>query len=123
MPDVHILINSPFSFYTLLPYMPDKRNDPSTFIVLPSTNSSLRSHFLFSQNNIAENEIEAHMGMFEASTNDSYYGLGLETAKIIREAISTSRGVATVESAPQDVHGTEEKEGNPDRSEGNLVDI
>lgn len=63
------------------------------------------------------------MGMFEASTNDSYYGLGLETAKIIREAVSTSRGVATIESAPQDIHGTEEQEGIPDQSKGNLVDI
>ena len=32
------------------------------------------------------------MGMFEPSTNDSYYGLGLETVKIIREAVARSRG-------------------------------
>lgn len=34
--------------------------------------------------------------MFEPSTNDGYYELGLETAKLIREAVGMSRGTATV---------------------------
>ncbi|KAL5507804.1 hypothetical protein ACEPAH_5422 [Sanghuangporus vaninii] len=96
------------NFYTLLPYHPGKREEQSTFIILPSANSPLRSHFLFSQNNLADNEIEAHMGMFEPATNDSYYGLGLEMAKIIREAMASSRGVVSQESAPGDVNGSTE---------------
>ena len=72
---------------------------------------------------MADNEIEAHMGMFEPSTNDSYYGLGLETAKIIREAINASRGVATNESGPSDVHGSKESESKASQPERNLVDI
>ena len=96
------------SFYTLLPAMPGTRSEESTFVILPPAKSLLRSRFLFSQNNIADNEIEAHMGMFEPSTNDSYYALGLETAKIIREAIATSRGVESNEGEPTNVHGTEE---------------
>lgn len=31
--------------------------------------------------------------MFGAKTNDGYYGLGLETSKIIREAINIGRGL------------------------------
>lgn len=111
------------NFYTLLPYMPGKRDEQGTFIILPPPDSAIRSHFLFSQNNVADNEIEAHMGMFESSTNDSYYGLGLETAKIIREAINSSRGVATNESAPGDVHGSKESENNTSQPQSNLVDV
>ena len=101
------------SFYTLLPYMPGKREEQSTFVILPSRDSPLRERFLFSQNNLADNEIEAHMGMFEPSTNDSYYGLGLETAKIIREAVASSRGVVAHESGPGDLHGAEEQRSSP----------
>lgn len=38
--------------------------------------------------------------MFEPGTNDSYYQLGLEVAKIIREAIAHSRGLITTEGEP-----------------------
>jgi len=31
--------------------------------------------------------------MFAAKTNDGYYGLGLETSKIIREAVNIGRGL------------------------------
>ena len=96
------------SFYTLLPPVPGTRNEESTFIVLPPVKSPLRSRFLFSQNNIADNEIDAHMGMFEPSTNDSYYALGLETAKIIKDAVAISRGQPATEGQPTDVHGSQE---------------
>ena len=32
--------------------------------------------------------MQAHTGMFKASTNDGYYELGLETMKLIKEAIA-----------------------------------
>ena len=59
------------------------------------SDSSLRSRFVVCQNNLADNEIDAHVGMFEPGTNDSYYNLGLETAKVIRDAIAISRAVPT----------------------------
>lgn len=54
------------------------------------------------------------MGMFEPGTNDSYYALGLETAKIIREAVATSRGLQSNEGQPTDVHGSQEGRQNAD---------
>lgn len=48
------------------------------------------------------------MGMFGPSTNDSYYALGLETAKMIRDAVAISRGQLTSEGQPNDVHGSRE---------------
>ncbi|EEB86760.1 hypothetical protein MPER_16165, partial [Moniliophthora perniciosa FA553] len=33
-------------------------------------------------------EVQAHTGMFAANTNDGYYNLGLETARLIRDALT-----------------------------------
>lgn len=44
-------------------------------------------------NGLAPDELQAHTGMFAAKTNDGYYGLGLETSKIIREAVNIGRGL------------------------------
>ena len=71
---------------------------------------------------MAEDEVEAHTGMFEPSTNDSYYALGLETAKIIREALSASHGVTSDEGAPHGVNGNQDVPTNQS-AEGNLVDL
>jgi hypothetical protein len=45
------------------------------------------------RNTLATDEIQAHVGMFGAASNDGYYHLGLETAKYIREAVLIARGV------------------------------
>ncbi|THH04039.1 hypothetical protein EW146_g10285 [Bondarzewia mesenterica] len=45
------------------------------------------SIFLEARNGVAADEVQAHIGMFGASTNDGYYELGLMTAGLIREAI------------------------------------
>lgn len=55
-------------------------------------------HFLKAPNGLASDEIQAHTGMFEAKTNDGYYQLGLETSRVIREAIMLARGVVEAES-------------------------
>ncbi|KAH8118775.1 hypothetical protein DFH11DRAFT_699520 [Phellopilus nigrolimitatus] len=109
-------------FYTLLPAKPPNRLDSCTFVVLPPISSPLHAHFLFAQNNIAESEIDAHTGMFEASTNDSYYGLGLETARIIREAVASSRGVVTDEPGPDNIQVRQQKVDDK-ASDENLVDV
>ncbi|THH05087.1 hypothetical protein EW145_g5051 [Phellinidium pouzarii] len=95
-------------FYTLLPAKPPDYSNPRTFIVLPPKNSPLNSYFLFVQNNLAEDEVQAHTGMFEPGTNDGYYGLGLEVAKIVREAVASSRGEITKEFSPDNVRVRED---------------
>jgi hypothetical protein len=45
------------------------------------------------KNSLALDELQAHTGMFGPKTNDGYYELGLETAKIIRESVMLCRGV------------------------------
>lgn len=47
---------------------------------------------MLANNAIADNEIEGHTGMFSASTNDGYYQLGLMSAKLIRDAVMSSKG-------------------------------
>jgi len=61
--------------------------------VLPQINSPVYPRFIEARNGIALDELQAHTGMFGAKTNDGYYDLGLETAKLIREAITHSKGV------------------------------
>ena len=74
------------------------------------------------ENYIAEDEISAHTGMFEAATNNSYYGLGLEVAKIIREAITTSRGNLTNEPSPQSIEATH-RDGHDNAQSDNLINF
>ncbi len=42
-------------------------------------------------NTLAENEVRAHVTMFEPTRNDGYYQLGLEAAAVIRHAITNGR--------------------------------
>ena len=84
------------SFYTLLPPRLPEFPTPRSFIILPPAQSPLRAYFQPAPNARAADEVDAHMNMFDPRTNDSYYALGLETAKIIREAIDASR-IGTVE--------------------------
>jgi hypothetical protein len=74
------------SFYTYLPKKPSQSR-PRTFIVLPYQSDEVAAHFIAAHNDKAENEIEAHIGMFGAKTNPGYYELGLKTAHLIREAV------------------------------------
>jgi hypothetical protein len=80
--------------------------DHRTFIILPQrkftfsvpNEGDVADHFVKAPNGLANDEIQAHTGMFEAKTNDGYYQLGLETARVIREAVMLTRGVVEAES-------------------------
>jgi len=80
------------NFYTLLPPKDLSLTGPRTFILLPDADSPSASEFVAAQNYLAEDEIQAHMHMFAAKTNDGYYALGLATMKVIEEALLTARG-------------------------------
>ena len=80
-------------FYTVLPPSPPVYQSLRTFIILPPKTSKSISHFSPSSNGLAPDELQAHTGMFSAKTNDGYYMLGLETSKIIREAVNIGRGL------------------------------
>jgi len=90
----------------MLPANPPSFMDHRTFIVLPKRKFSfslpskddVADHFLTAPNGLANDEIQAHTGMFEAKTNDGYYQLGLETSRVIREAVMLARGVVEAES-------------------------
>ncbi|PCH41511.1 hypothetical protein WOLCODRAFT_69898 [Wolfiporia cocos MD-104 SS10] len=78
------------TFYTFLPPAPPSHPSPRTFIVLPKT-PQLAQHFIQAPNELATDEVHAHTGMFDIKTNDGYYEIGLTTAQLIREVVSTSR--------------------------------
>jgi len=90
----------------MLPANPPSFMDHRTFIILPKRKISfvvpnagdVADHFLTAPNGLASDEIQAHTGMFEAKTNDGYYQLGLETSRLIREAVMLARGVVEAES-------------------------
>ncbi|KAI6163078.1 hypothetical protein EDD17DRAFT_1776250 [Pisolithus thermaeus] len=83
-------------FYVLLPPSPPSFPSPRTFVVLPPRSSPAFPNYIISRNSVASDEVEAHMGMFEPTQNDGYYELGLETARIIREAAARSGMHSTV---------------------------
>lgn len=81
------------SFYTLLPPAPPSFSSPRTFAILPQRTSRIAAHFIPARNNQAADEVQAHTNMFNPRSNDGYYQLGLDTAKIIREAVMSARGI------------------------------
>lgn len=79
--------------YTSLPPKSTEHPKARTFVLLPSAQDKSVGFFSPNHNKLAEDEISAHTGMFQASSNDGYYELGLGSAKIIREAVAVSRGI------------------------------
>ncbi|KAG5653022.1 hypothetical protein H0H81_002644 [Sphagnurus paluster] len=77
-------------FYTYIPPKPPF-SEARMFIVLPKRVSPQFPYFLRANNSLAPDELQAHTGMFGAKTNDGYYGLGLATAKLIRESLQSAR--------------------------------
>ncbi|KAH9912620.1 uncharacterized protein BXZ73DRAFT_56148, partial [Epithele typhae] len=75
------------TFFTLLPPRPPNSPEARTFTLLPPPRSVAASYFAPNTNTLAEDEIQAHTGMFGTQTNDGYYELGLSSAKLIREAV------------------------------------
>ncbi|KAL0573967.1 hypothetical protein V5O48_007982 [Marasmius crinis-equi] len=105
------------TFYTFLPALPLVHNLDRTFMIIPKGNPKIQSRFLRAENNIAADEVKAHVGMFAANTNDGYYNLGLETARLIQEAL-VSKG-EMVEAGPiaQDVEEMSEPQSAAPASE------
>ena len=80
-------------FYTLIPPAPPAHVSPRTFCLLPESSSDAFQCFVPAHNALAENEVRAHVSMFEPTKNDGYYQLGLEAAAVIRQAIANRRPV------------------------------
>jgi hypothetical protein len=87
--------SAPYRLYANLPPKLPEFLTSRTFIVLPKYGSRSKDHFLPANNRIAPDEINAHTGIFSATTNDGYYQLGLTSVKIIQDALMTSRGHVT----------------------------
>ena len=85
-----------------MPSKPPANLPPRTFCLLPEPSSDAIQHFVPAPNTLAENEVRAHVGMFQPAKNDGYYQLGLEAAAVIRQAIANGRPVVAVESAIDD---------------------
>ncbi|KAF8605249.1 hypothetical protein BDV93DRAFT_490531 [Ceratobasidium sp. AG-I] len=93
------------NYYTVIP--PSKKYPRErTFIILPPKTSlaARESTFIPAPNALAADEIAAHMGMFEAQTNDGYYSLGLRAAESVCAAVAIGREVGArwegIEGAP-----------------------
>ncbi|KAF8663438.1 hypothetical protein AX16_001008 [Volvariella volvacea WC 439] len=69
-------------FYAYLP-----SSTPGTFIKLPDAINPAYRHFCMARNNKPVNETEAHMSMFQESTNDGYHQLSVDTIKVIQRAL------------------------------------
>ena len=80
-------------FYTVLPPTPPAHLRSRTFCTLPETSSSAFQHFVPAPNTLAEDEVRAHVSMFDPGKNDGYYQLGLEAAAMIRRSIEDKRAV------------------------------
>jgi hypothetical protein len=80
-------------FYALIPPSPPANLSPRTFCLLPEPSSDAFQRFVPALNTLAEDEVRAHVGMFDPTKNDGYYQLGLEAAAVIRQAIANGRPV------------------------------
>ncbi|WWC70424.1 uncharacterized protein I206_104375 [Kwoniella pini CBS 10737] len=75
------------NFYTHLPPNPPTQLVSRTFAILPPMTHPLYKYFNAASNNLAKDEVSAHMGMFNPKTNDGFYDLGLEVVRAIGEKI------------------------------------
>ncbi|KAJ1308952.1 hypothetical protein OPQ81_004635 [Rhizoctonia solani] len=85
------------SFHNYYTVIPPTRKYPSerTFIILPPRTSlaAQKKVFIPARNALAADEIAAHIGMFEAQTNDGYYSLGLRAAESACTAVTIGREI------------------------------
>ncbi|KAG9127836.1 hypothetical protein FRC07_008479 [Ceratobasidium sp. 392] len=80
------------NYYTVIP--PSKKHPRErTFIILPPKSSlaAKKGAFIPAHNALAADEIAAHVGMFEAQSNDGYYNLGLRAAENVCGAVAIAR--------------------------------
>ncbi|KAI8149304.1 hypothetical protein BJV82DRAFT_587442 [Fennellomyces sp. T-0311] len=72
-------------FYVQLSSDDSLPSDPRTFIALPPPETA---HHFLPMLSRAEGEIDAHTSIFDASKNDHYYNLGLDSASLISEMVA-----------------------------------
>lgn len=72
-------------FYTVLDAAAP-RGETRTFCVLPKKGSREASFWAPTHNKLAQDEVNAHISMFEPKVNDGYYDLGLRTVHVSRRA-------------------------------------
>ena len=75
------------SFYTYLPPSPPSHLTSRTFTIPPPSSHPLYPHFIPSSNSLSSDEVSAHMGMFNARTNDGFYDLGLAVIRGIGQRV------------------------------------
>ena len=100
-------------FYALLPPSPPSHPSRRTFCFLPGSTEDSLQHFLPARNSLAENEVRAHVSMFEPERNDGYYQLGLEVAAVIRQALLAEMRAA--------IHNKVEESGIENQVEGGHI--
>ncbi|KAI0251326.1 hypothetical protein BJV78DRAFT_1212497 [Lactifluus subvellereus] len=112
------------TFYTYLPPALPAHPSPRMFCLLPESSEDAFQHFVPARNTLAEDEVRAHVSMFEPGKNDGYYQLGLETAAVIRRALEDRRTVvhnavveSGIESQVKDAHAGVEQQASIDDSD------
>lgn len=80
-------------FYTVIPPTPPAYPQQRRFCTLPESSSSAFQHFVPAPNTLAEDEVRAHVSMFDPGKNDGYYQLGLEAAALIRQIVQDEGAV------------------------------
>ncbi|WVR07297.1 hypothetical protein IAU60_004338 [Kwoniella sp. DSM 27419] len=115
------------NYYTHLPPSPPTQLVSRTFAILPPTNHPLYPYFVAASNTKASDEVSAHMGMFNPKTNDGFYDLGLDVARVIgerieEEGVNRASGVDMDEERLPDLSEKEEGSWKVERDEtGNEI--
>ncbi|CAE6447622.1 unnamed protein product [Rhizoctonia solani] len=109
------------NYYTVIP---PSRKYPGerTFIILPPKTSLAAQKKVFTpaHNALAADEIAAHMGMFEAQTNDGYYSLGLRAAESVCGSVVVGREMGAKWDHLVGFGGTAAKQAIQEEEEGRI---
>lgn len=79
------------NYYTLIPASA-KYPDDRTFCILPASTHALAPCWRPSRSRIPEDEVAAHIGMFNPATNEAFYKVGLDVCASVVEAVVYARG-------------------------------
>lgn len=79
------------SYYTLIPASTN-HPQPRTFCILPASTHPLFPCWRPSQSAVPEDEVAAHIGMFNPVTNEAFYEIGLDVCASVIEAVAFARG-------------------------------
>lgn len=79
------------SYYTLIPPKPPTHTTARSFCLLPASTHPLYTDWRSSTSSLAPDEVSAHIGMFNPTTNEAFYTLGLDVSRSILEAVEYAR--------------------------------